>query len=111
MAWILSLKSGEQLVYKNLGKEVGVDEKTAKKWGKTLIGLYFGFEVCPWFRNVENSIRKTPKWFVRDWSMAEDVENRNMKMPRRNLLLVPLAVGDVAFALESERKTTYDGLF
>ena len=31
-----------------------------------------------------------------------------MKMPRRDLLLVPLAAGDVAFALESERKTTYD---
>lgn len=76
LAEILRHRSGEQLVYKNLGNEVGVDEKTAKKWVKTLKGLYFGFEVRPWFRNVENSIRKTPKWFVRDWSMIEDAGKR-----------------------------------
>lgn len=76
LAEILRHRSGEQLVYKNLGNEVGVDEKTAKKWVKTLRGLYFGFEVRPWFRNVENSIRKTPKWFVRDWSMIEDAGKR-----------------------------------
>ena len=76
LARILSLRSGEQLVYKNLGNEVGVDEKTAKKWIKTLKGLYFGFEVRPWFHNVENSIRKTPKWFVRDWALIEDAGKR-----------------------------------
>ena len=72
LAQILSLRSGEQLVYKNLAVEVGVDEKTVKKWVKALKGLYFGFEVRPWFKNVENSIRKTPKWFMRDWSQVED---------------------------------------
>ena len=76
LAEILLHRSGEQLVYKNLGNEVGVDEKTAKKWIKTLKGLYFGFEVRPWFHNVENSIRKTPKWFVRDWALIEDAGKR-----------------------------------
>ena len=47
LARILSLRSGEQLVYRNLGNEVGVDEKTAKKWVKALKGLYLGFEVRP----------------------------------------------------------------
>ena len=72
LARILSLRSGEQLVYKNLGNEVGVDEKTAKKWIKMLKGLYFGFEVRPWFRNVPNSIRKTPKIYLWDWSLLSD---------------------------------------
>jgi len=76
LAEILSHRSGEQLVYKNLAVEIGVDEKTAKKWVKTLKTLYFGFEVRPWFKNVENSIRKTPKWFLRDWSMIEDEGKR-----------------------------------
>ncbi len=72
LAEILTHRSGEQLVYKNLSVEVGVDEKTTKKWVKTLRDLYFGFEVRPWFRNVENSIRKTPKWYLRDWASVED---------------------------------------
>jgi len=76
LAEILSHRSGEQLVYKSLGAEIGVDEKTAKKWIKTLRQLYFGFEVRPWFRNVENAIRKTPKWFLRDWARLEDPGKR-----------------------------------
>ena len=26
----------------------------------------------PWFRNVSNPIRKTPKWYLRDWSGIKD---------------------------------------
>ena len=73
---ILSYRSGEQLVYKNLAVEVGVDEKTIKKWVGALKYLYYGFEVRPWFKNIENSIRKTPKWFLRDWSRIEDEGKR-----------------------------------
>lgn len=76
LAEILANRSGEQLVYKNLAVEIGVDEKTIKKWIKTLKYLYFGFEVRPWFRNIENSIRKMPKWYVRDWSGVEDEGKR-----------------------------------
>lgn len=72
LAELLSHRSGEQLVYKNLGREIGVDEKTAKAWVKTLKNLYFGFEVRPWFANIENSIRKMPKWYLRDWADIKD---------------------------------------
>jgi predicted AAA+ superfamily ATPase len=72
LAELLSNRSGEQLVYKNLGREIGIDEKTAKAWVKTLKNLYFGFEVRPWFVNIENSIRKTPKWYLRDWAGVKD---------------------------------------
>ena len=72
LAEILGHRSGEQLVYRNLAVEVGVDEKTIKKWVKALKCLYFGFEIRPWFKNIENSIRKTPKWFLRDWSQVDD---------------------------------------
>jgi predicted AAA+ superfamily ATPase len=72
LAEILGGRSGEQLVYKSLGCDLGIDEKTVKKWIKTLRYLYFGFEVRPWFKNVENSIRKMPKWYMRDWANVAD---------------------------------------
>ena len=76
LAEILSNRSGEQLVYKNIGCDLGVDEKTAKNWVKTLKYLYLGFEVRPWFRNIENSIRKMPKWYLRDWANIQDEGKR-----------------------------------
>ena len=76
LARILSLRSGEQLIYKSLGRDVGVDEKTAKAWVKALKHLYFGFEIKPWFRNIENSIRKMPKWYLRDWANVSDEGKR-----------------------------------
>ena len=76
LAEILGGRSGEQLVYKSLGCDLGVDEKTVKKWIKTLRYLYFGFEVRPWFKNVENSIRKMPKWYMRDWANVTDSGKR-----------------------------------
>ena len=76
LAEILSNRSGEQLVYKSIGCDLGVDEKTAKKWVKTLKYLYLGFEVRPWFRNIENSIRKMPKWYLRDWANIQDEGKR-----------------------------------
>ncbi|MBR5946762.1 DUF4143 domain-containing protein, partial [bacterium] len=30
----------------------------------------------PWFKNLENSIRKTPKWYLRDWSQIADKGKR-----------------------------------
>ena len=76
LAEMLGGRSGEQLVYKSLGCDLGIDEKTVKKWIKTLRYLYFGFEVRPWFKNVENSIRKMPKWYMRDWANVSDAGKR-----------------------------------
>ncbi|MBR4171951.1 MAG: ATP-binding protein [Kiritimatiellae bacterium] len=76
LAEILAGRSGEQLVYKSLGCDLGIDEKTVKKWIKILRYLYFGFEVRPWFKNVENSIRKMPKWYMRDWANVTDAGKR-----------------------------------
>ena len=86
LAEILSHRSGEQLVYSNLANEVGIDEKTAKKWVGALKNLYFGFEVRPWFKNIENSIRKMPKWFLRDWSGLADEGKRAETMIACHLL-------------------------
>lgn len=86
MSEILAKRSGDQLVYDSLARDVSVDPKTAKKWVGVLEYLYYGFEVRPWFRNIENSIRKPPKWYLRDWSQISDVGKRCETMVACHLL-------------------------
>ena len=76
LAMILANRSGEQLVMAPLACEVMASEPTVKKWTATLKALYYGFTVKPFYRNIENSIRKTPKWYLRDWSGIEDAGKR-----------------------------------
>lgn len=72
LATILANRSGEQLVMAPLACDVTASEPTVKKWIAILKALYYGFTVKPYFKNVENSIRKTPKWYLRDWSGIAD---------------------------------------
>ena len=74
------------MVYKALGGEVRVDEKTVKGWVSALKHLFYGFEVRPWFRNIANALRKTPKWFLRDWSLVVDPGKRFETMLACHLL-------------------------
>jgi predicted AAA+ superfamily ATPase len=69
---LLRERSGGQLVYSNLAGEVQVSVDTIRRWVDTLCGLHLGFLVRPWFKNVGRSIRKEPKWFLRDWSAVRD---------------------------------------
>lgn len=72
LATILANRSGEQLVFAPLACDVTTSEPTVKKWISVLKSLYYGFTIQPYFRNIENSIRKTPKWYLRDWSGIQD---------------------------------------
>jgi uncharacterized protein len=72
LALILAEHSSQQLVYSNLSRETGIAVDTAKRWVDLLVRLHFGFLVRPWFKNVTKSLRKEPKWFLRDWSGIED---------------------------------------
>lgn len=76
LAKILTSRSGEQLVAASLANEVRVSENTVREWVNILKALYYGFEIRPWFKNIENSLRKTPKWYLRDWSMVSDEGKR-----------------------------------
>ncbi len=69
---ILAEHSGQQLVYANLAREVGVSVDTIRRWLDLLERLYYGFRLRPWFRNVSRSLRKEPKWYLRDWSGLVD---------------------------------------
>ena len=69
---LLEERSGQQLVYSNLAAEIGVSVDTIRRWVDLLGRLHVGFLVRPWFKNVAKSLRKEPKWFLRDWSGVSD---------------------------------------
>ena len=94
---LLANRSGEQLVYDSIARDVAVDPKTAKKWTGVLKYLYYGFEVRPWFNNVENSLRKTPKWYLRDWSRIDDEGKRCETMAACHLLKAVEAWTDLGY--------------
>jgi predicted AAA+ superfamily ATPase len=83
---ILADQSGQQLVLSQLAGEVGVSVDTVRRWLDLLERLYFGFRVRPWFRNVRRSLRKEPKWFLRDWSGITDAGARAETMIACHLL-------------------------
>ena len=73
---LLSVRSAHQLVYNNLSREVRISVDTARRWIDTLCSLHLGFLVRPWFKNVSRSLRKEPKWFLRDWAAIDDPGDR-----------------------------------
>jgi predicted AAA+ superfamily ATPase len=76
LAALLSARSGQQVVYSGLAAEVQASVDTIRRWIATLCHLQMGFLVRPWFRNVSRSLRKEPKWFLRDWSGIDDPGSR-----------------------------------
>lgn len=73
---ILERRSAGQLVYSNLAKQVRVSVDTARRWVNLLCRLHLGFLVRPWFANVSRSLRKEPRWFLRDWAGVADPGGR-----------------------------------
>lgn len=69
---LLQERSSDQLIYSNLAAEVQVSMDTIRRWISTLCGLHLGFLIRPWFKNIPRSLRKEPKWFLRDWSGIGD---------------------------------------
>ena len=73
---LLQERSAEQLVVANLARDVGVAPNTMKSWLEALCALHAGFLIRPWSKNVGKSLRKEPKWFLRDWSGIQDPGQR-----------------------------------
>lgn len=68
----LQERSGDQIIYSRLAGRIQTTVDTARRWIDTLCGLYMGFLLKPWFKNVSRSLRKEPKWYLRDWSQISD---------------------------------------
>ena len=74
------------LVVSNLANEIRSAPNTVKSWISTLCSLHFGFLVKPWFRNIEKSLRKEPKWYLLDWAAIVDPGKRAETMTACHLL-------------------------
>jgi len=68
---LLSVRSAHQIVYSNLARDIQTSIDTVRRWIETLSSLHHGFLIKPWFKNVSRSLRKEPKWFLRDWAGIE----------------------------------------
>lgn len=73
---LLATRSAHQLIYGNFAKDVRVSADTIHRWIDTLCNLHLGFLIRPWFKNVTRSLRKEPRWFLRDWASIEDVGDK-----------------------------------
>ena len=73
---LLADRSGQQLVYSSLAKQVRIGEVTVQSWISTLCSMLHGFVVRPWHRNLSRALRKEPKWYLRDWSGIQDPGRR-----------------------------------
>ncbi len=73
---LLNSRSGGQLIYSNMANDLQVSVDTLRRWIGTLCNLHLGFVLRPWFTNVSRSLRKEPKWYLRDWSAIEDAGAR-----------------------------------
>jgi len=96
-ARILAERSGEQLVWAPLGAEVQANEGTAKNWTAVLESFFFGFRVPPWARGVAGALRKTPKWYLRDWARVADRGKRCETMLACHLLKAVQLWTDLGF--------------
>jgi uncharacterized protein len=76
LARVLASRSGSQINFSNLARSVRVSVDTIRRWVETLNSLHHGFLIRPWFKNVSRSLRKEPKWFLRDWAEIEDQGRR-----------------------------------
>ena len=76
MVRLLVTRSAQQLVYGNLARQVRVSVDTIRRWVAALCDLHLGFVVRPWFNNVSRSLRKEPKWYLRDWASVTSVGQR-----------------------------------
>jgi predicted AAA+ superfamily ATPase len=73
---LLTGRSAHRLVYDNLAEDIRVSVDTVRRWVGVLRNLHLGFLIRPWFKNVSRSLRKEPKWFLRDWVPVKDVGDR-----------------------------------
>lgn len=73
---LLASLSAQRLGYSSLAKQVRVSIDTIRRWIATLDDFHFGFTLRPWYKSVPRSLRKEPKWYLRDWADINDEGNR-----------------------------------
>ncbi len=69
---VLERQSGAQMNMSNLARDLGTSLENIRRWINVLCSLHQGFLLRPWAKGVRNSLRREPKWYLRDWSGIAD---------------------------------------
>ena len=83
---LLTARVTGEISYVSLARDLGVTADTVKSWIGLLESVYFCYEIRPYFKNVANSIRKTPKIYLWDWSLLSDPSARAENFVASHLL-------------------------
>ena len=94
---ILQERSACQLNYSELAQGIQVTSPTVKNWVRLLEQLHQGFRLTPWTRSIARSLRKEPKWFLRDWSGVVDPGRRAETLLACHLLKAAEGWTDLGF--------------
>lgn len=97
LALLLAERSGQQLVYASIARDIGASLDTVRRWTDLLVRLHYGFLVRPWYTNVTKALRKEPKWFLRDWSGIDDAGARAETLVACHLLKAVEGWTDLGF--------------
>ena len=73
---ILKSCVGQTVQYEYLSKILQCDGKTVKKMLDLLEGLYLIFKISPYYKNINKSIRKQPKYYFYDIAQVDNIGAR-----------------------------------
>jgi len=86
LAEYLKYQIGQLVNYSTLARNINVSVDTIRRWLAILEHVYYSFSIRPWFANVPKSLRKQPKIYLWDWSLAPDAGARNENFIASQLL-------------------------
>lgn len=69
---LLKTSVGKTVQYESLSKILQCDGKTVKKMLELLESFYFIFKVSPYYKNINKSIRKQPKYYFYDIAQVQE---------------------------------------
>ncbi len=86
MARLIRHQAGCLLNYSTLARQINVTVDTIRRWLAVLENLYYCYTITPYHTNVPKSLRKQPKVYLWDWSLADDYGARNENLVASHLL-------------------------
>lgn len=66
----IAVRTGQELNYTTISKEIGIDSKTAKKWIRILETSGIVYLLQPYYSNLSNRIIKAPKLYFMDTGLC-----------------------------------------
>lgn len=83
---MLYTRVGSLLSIKSLQEDLSISPNTVERWIGILENLYFCYRIYPYGVNRSKAVKKTPKLYLWDWSMVEEIGARFENMVAAHLL-------------------------